>query len=87
MAQTTSVGHDLQASSSNHLLSWVYYHDTMSRFTIHHWRDRSLVSIDGGENLTHPSPLKYQPVCCQEKLLEVIDNLHTHGYFIGTTDP
>lgn len=30
------------------LVDWVYYHDAMARFTMHHWRHKSVAVQDGG---------------------------------------
>ncbi|KAG8163033.1 hypothetical protein KVR01_007511 [Diaporthe batatas] len=41
--QTTGLRDQPCGSNAGHLLDWVQYHETISRFTMHHWRHKSLV--------------------------------------------
>lgn len=70
MIQATGLRDQPYESDAGHLLDWVQYHETISRFTVHHWRHKSLAlsttSIRNGhraQGFQFPSLTKYRPVC------------------------
>ncbi|KAJ3541190.1 hypothetical protein NM208_g4721 [Fusarium decemcellulare] len=53
-------------SDTSHLLDWVYYHEVVSRFAVHHWRHKSLTqspsSMAGVSQSSQLFPLaRYRP--------------------------
>ncbi|WQF85883.1 Putative zn(2)Cys(6) fungal-type DNA-binding domain, fungal transcription factor [Colletotrichum destructivum] len=53
-------------SDVGHLLNWVYYHETLSRFAVHHWRHKSLVPgtsprSHGQRDLRYPPLARHRP--------------------------
>lgn len=64
---TDLIGQSKEPDVGN-LLDWIYYHDTLSRFSVHHWRHKTL-TLEAPETM-HPDPrlvqtsllAKYRPV-------------------------
>lgn len=69
MIQATELKNQPYDSYAGHLINWVQYHETISRFTIHHWRHKSLVpttpvgNCPTTRNIHTPSLTRYRPVC------------------------
>lgn len=67
--QATQIKDQPYESETGHLINWVYYHETISRFTVHHWRHKSLVpttpvgNCPTTRNIHSPSLTRYRPVC------------------------
>lgn len=68
MIQATPLKDEPYESDTGHLLNWVHYHETVSRFSMRHWRHRSLVSRAsirnnlGPQGLQHPPFARHRPV-------------------------
>ncbi|KAL0942978.1 uncharacterized protein CTRU02_200864 [Colletotrichum truncatum] len=45
MIRATQLNDQPHGSDTGHLLNWVQYHEVISRFTMHHWRHKSLVPM------------------------------------------
>lgn len=50
-----------------HLLDWFYYHEALSRFPLHHWRQKSLghdatKTPLGPQALQHAALVRHRPV-------------------------
>lgn len=68
MIQATGLRDQPCESDAGHLLGWVQYHETISRFTVHHWRHKSLVptttlarNVHRTQDLQYPSLTKHRP--------------------------
>jgi hypothetical protein len=77
ITQATSVKDQSQESDIGYLLDWVYYHNTLSRFSIHHWRHKALSprataaqNLNPGEELQYPSLARYRIVKLTENSYE-----------------
>ncbi|KAI9152310.1 hypothetical protein HJFPF1_09540 [Paramyrothecium foliicola] len=89
MIQATNLGPYSDTSDANHLLDWVYYHDTVSRFSVNHWRRETswLKKAAGSRNNSekyinyplvkhNPSPISPNPSHAIMNLLsEVCDTI------------
>lgn len=75
MIQATELKDQPYKSDAGHLINWVQYHETISRFTVHHWRHKSLVPTTPVGNcptkrkVLSPSLTRYRPVCKETPLL------------------
>lgn len=77
MIQATHLKGQSYESDTGRLLDWVYYHDALSRFAVHHWRHKSLVAKASDRNsdtrnLQYPPLGRYRPVCNAHKTCLVI---------------
>lgn len=69
MIQVAHLRSHLDASNTGHLLDWVYYHDTLSRFALQHWRHKSIVLQASGikdpkaQDIQILPLARYRPVC------------------------
>ena len=58
--------HEIDVS---HLVDWLYYHELLSRFSMHHWRYKSsnlvapYMNHPGPRDLQYSALLKHRPVC------------------------
>lgn len=65
--QATQLKDQPYESDTGHLINWVQYHETISRFTVHHWRHKSLVpttpvgNCPTTRNVCSPSLTRYRP--------------------------
>ncbi|KAI3395564.1 hypothetical protein diail_1075, partial [Diaporthe ilicicola] len=59
MIQAAQLRDQPYESDTGHLLDWVHYHDTISRFTVHHWRHESLVPPALSRSSLRPQVLQY----------------------------
>ncbi|KAK7398430.1 hypothetical protein QQX98_012181 [Neonectria punicea] len=59
--QATQLKDQPHESDAGQLLSWVHYHETVSRFAVHHWRHKSLVPRASTRN-NPPQDLQYPPL-------------------------
>ncbi|KAK3941283.1 arginine metabolism regulation protein II [Diplogelasinospora grovesii] len=62
MIQATQLQDQPCESDTGHLLNWVHYHETVSRFSVHHWRHKSLVPRASIRNNPRPHDLQYPPL-------------------------
>lgn len=75
MIKATGLKGHSQESDVGHLLDWVYYHDALSRFSMHHWRHKSLTLEAADANHLEPHGLqslpltRYRPVCLANTFL------------------
>ncbi|KAI0479152.1 fungal-specific transcription factor domain-containing protein [Xylariaceae sp. FL0804] len=65
MAQATRIEHQ-SYENHRHLLDWVYYHEVVSRFAIHHWHQTPSTHIDVNRIATISGPqnsslMRYRP--------------------------
>lgn len=60
MIQGTGLRDQPYGSDAGQLLDWVQYHETISRFTVHHWRHKSLVPITTARNSPRIQDIQYQ---------------------------
>ncbi|EXF84956.1 hypothetical protein CFIO01_02169, partial [Colletotrichum fioriniae PJ7] len=69
MIHATQLKDEPHDSDVGQLLNWAYYHETQSRFALHHWRHKSLVPKTSNnqdstlQNLQYPPLTRYRPVC------------------------
>ncbi|KAH7155963.1 fungal-specific transcription factor domain-containing protein [Dactylonectria macrodidyma] len=67
MIQATQLKDQPYESDAGRLLSWVQYHETLSRFAVHHWRHKSLapkasiLNSPKPQHLQSPSLTRYRP--------------------------
>lgn len=60
--QTTCLEAQLYESDFGHLLDWVYFHDALSRFPIHHWQHASLAREAPNTIYVKPPGVQYPPL-------------------------
>ncbi|KAH8646015.1 fungal-specific transcription factor domain-containing protein [Tricladium varicosporioides] len=59
IVETTCLKYQSNESDIGHLLDWLYYHDLLSRFSIHHWHHRSSTLVAPYINYPGPQDLRY----------------------------
>ncbi|KPM39653.1 hypothetical protein AK830_g6901 [Neonectria ditissima] len=59
MIQATQLQDQPFESGTGHLLNWVHYHETISRFAAHHWRHKPLVPRASIRSNTSPQDLQF----------------------------
>lgn len=68
VVQAAGLNNQADQSDIGCLLEWIHYHDALSRFSVHHWRHKSLTLGAAKEvspvsqSLQHQSLAKYRPV-------------------------
>lgn len=65
LMQETLVHPQARSTDVGILVDWVYYHDALARFTMHHWRHKSVAvhdSVYGSEKFQQSQRLGVRPV-------------------------
>ncbi|KAI0869826.1 fungal-specific transcription factor domain-containing protein [Hypoxylon argillaceum] len=78
IVQRAQLGNQLHSCRNSKLVDWVYYHDSMSRFTLYHWRHKSL-AIETKDTAITPVPQIAQYVPLAEERTAPPLQLPAHG--------
>ncbi|KAK1624213.1 fungal-specific transcription factor domain-containing protein [Colletotrichum phormii] len=62
MIHATQLKDEPHDSGVGHLLDWAYYHETQSRFALHHWRHKSLIPSTSTKQHSRLQGLQYPPL-------------------------
>lgn len=77
--QATRLKDQPYESETGRLLDWVHYHDTISRFTVHHWRHKSLVPTVSSRNNRRAPVLQYPPLARHRP----VSNLQDTAFYLS----
>lgn len=72
VVERAQLGEQSDHSITRQLLDWVYYHDSMSRFTLFHWRNQN-PAVQITDKISHPVP----PLLENKKVRNVMSALST----------
>ncbi|KAK2612013.1 hypothetical protein QQS21_001978 [Conoideocrella luteorostrata] len=95
IVQSTGLKDQLFESGIGHLLNWVYYHDTLSRFPLRHWQHESLARqcsekpCSDSQDVQHLPLLRHRPAPPSPNPSYAILNLlsETCGTLLEPWDP
>ncbi|TGJ78719.1 hypothetical protein E0Z10_g10049 [Xylaria hypoxylon] len=74
IVQRARVGSQFESGGGSMLLDWVYYHDSMSRFTLYHWRHNDLAVEAANTTISPATRVTQYPTLANSEITSRLQN-------------